>query len=346
MRKFLASVGSAKWLGRKDGKLYHIADIKTLTESTLSFSSSMEEVRAGEGAQLYGRFNHSAGMTITLTDAMFDLDYIAQQVGAEIGHGGTAFTTSEQFENAGATVTLTHTPGKLGESCGLNAYIVWVRPAGCAADDDDCKIVTLDEPTTTITVPEELRGQTICVDYLVENAANQIIKIASNFVPSEGVLIITTKLFAADSNAETGKPVGTITIKIPRFQLDGTFDLSMAMTSAASFNLNGTALAVSDGTCDGKGIYAEIVEVDYNRSFLDGLKMIAFDPETVKTNEAPVVYGLYGNSTPAVLDNGDLTFTPALTGGKITATSGTLKVVVTGHTNFTDNCEITSDSSN
>ena len=41
MRKFLASVGNAKLLGKVKGEFTSIADVRTLTESTLSFSTTM-----------------------------------------------------------------------------------------------------------------------------------------------------------------------------------------------------------------------------------------------------------------------------------------------------------------
>lgn len=67
---FLASVGNAEGFRKVNGELQHILSAKTLTDSSLSFSVSMEDVRAGQGAKLYGRFAHTSGMTISLTDAI------------------------------------------------------------------------------------------------------------------------------------------------------------------------------------------------------------------------------------------------------------------------------------
>ena len=87
---FLASVGNAEAYATRNGEFAHVLSARTLTESTLGFTSSMEEVRAGQGAKLYGRFNHSAGMTVSLTDAMFDMNYIALQTGSQIQTGASA----------------------------------------------------------------------------------------------------------------------------------------------------------------------------------------------------------------------------------------------------------------
>ena len=51
---FLASVGNAEGYAKEDGVLKRVLSARTLTESTLGFTSSMEEVRAGQGAKLYG----------------------------------------------------------------------------------------------------------------------------------------------------------------------------------------------------------------------------------------------------------------------------------------------------
>src|SRR5574343_1001851 len=68
---------------------------KTLVDSSVSLNVSLEEIRAGQGAKLYGKYAHSSVMDITLTDAMFRLEYIAKNVGGEISIGGTA-TFNEQ----------------------------------------------------------------------------------------------------------------------------------------------------------------------------------------------------------------------------------------------------------
>lgn len=297
MKKFLASVGNAQLLGKKDGKLVHIADIRTLTESTLSFSNTMEDVRAGEGAKLYGRFSHDAGMTVTLTDAMFDLNYIALQTGSEIEGNATAFFEDAAATVSGDTVTISKTPAVLGNACGLDHIVVWAREKGCKASDEWFAFVLESASNTFSIAGSALAGKTdLCVRYFIDKPEARQIAISGNFIPAECILLLTTKLFAGDANApETGKAVGSITVKIPRFQLDGTFDLSMAMSSAATTSLNGTALAVEDGGCEGNGIYAEIVEIETNSTFADGIKAIMIDPDETATADAPSVYGIYND---------------------------------------------------
>ena len=329
---FLASVGNAEGYAKEDGVLKRVLSARTLTESTLGFTSSMEEVRAGQGAKLYGRFNHSAGMTVSLTDAMFDLHYITLQTGSKIEDqlgASVMHTDSKTFDYDGSqtTVTLEQDPSEIGVSCGLNYKVAVFRASGCGATAED--VVVIDTPVSDtkgshfagrqITIGDNDKGSFVkdvsyCVSYYTIESTAELIKIGANFIPKELVLVLTAKLFEGDANApETGKPAGEITIKIPRFQLDGQFDLSMAMTSAATMNLNGTALAVDAGGCSDDGIYAEIVRViDKQTQKALGIRMIAIDPEGAKDGATPSVYGLYNDGRTALLNNALLTFNPNL----------------------------------
>lgn len=327
---FLASVGNAEAYAARNGAFAHVLSARTLTESTLGFTSSMEEVRAGQGAKLYGRFNHSAGMTVSLTDAMFDMNYIALQTGSQITTGASAIYDKDSYtaaEGTTKTIPLTKEPVAIGSSCGLDKIVVWFRPSGCEATQEDISIVVDGTDNKyedgNLTVGETdaanfVNGVTYCISYFAMDNLADLIKVSASFIPAEMVLVLTTKLFEGDANApETGRPAGEITIKIPRFQLDGQFDLSMAMTSAATVALNGTALAVDAGGCEDEGIYAEIVQVLSGATYASkGLRMIAIDPESAVENGVPVVFGLYGNGSTGLIPNKDLTFAPVLTGGK------------------------------
>ena len=330
MRKFLASVGNAQLLGKVGGEFRHIADVRTLTDSTLSFSNSMDEIRAGEGAQLYGRFSHDAGMTIQLTDAMFDMNYIALQVGFNLNSleagNATAFFSEEKPVATGAA-TLSHMPSTIGSACGLDKVVVWYRAQGCDAKAEWNAIV-LDSASTSITGLDVADG-TYCFRYFTAQAQAHKLLVNANFIPAELVLILTTKLFAGDANApETGKAVGEITVKIPRFQLDGQFDLSMAMSSPSSMSLNGTALATNASQgCEDTGVYAEIVEIEYNSVAATGLKDVVISTDSTTTSVT--VFGLYADGHMSTLG----TFTESTTDphfdlGKIGTTAYSLHVTI------------------
>ena len=330
---FLASVGNAEAYAARNGEFAHVLSARTLTESTLGFTSSMEEVRAGQGAKLYGRFNHSAGMTVSLTDAMFDMNYIALQTGSQIQTGASAIYAKDSYTavtGATKTIALTKEPVAIGTACGLDKKVVWFRASGCNPTQEDISVVIdgtdnkYENGNLTVGATDAAKfvdGVTYCISYFAMDNLADLIKISANFIPAEMVLVLTAKLFEGDANApETGKPAGEITIKVPRFQLDGQFDLSMAMTSAATIALNGTALAVDAGGCEDDGIYAEIVQVLTGSTYTSkGIRMIAIDPESAVAGQTPVVYGLYGNGSTGLIPNADLTFAPVLSEGKFAA---------------------------
>ena len=484
MRKyFIASVGNAEGFVKKDNQLKHVISSRTLTESTLGFTSSQEEVRAGQGAKLYGRFNHTAGMTVSLTDAMFDISYITLQTGSDKQMGGSVVkteTVTPTVNDAGNLVfSLSSVPVAIGQSCGLDKIVVAVKTVGCEGGDEKSFVVgenaELDgnslilyegigkvelvaggvTSTTTSTgnqatmtmivsgkkvtvnatydftvlgesldftqkigtvlvesgkpyiIPEtpansagyssgsnlyygyhiyaskngvsysgeyvadtkfgagpgydagslghyrsiELReegeytlyynfyanaingpldnighqlsidmtgvpdGMTDprCVSYFYNNSLASLTKVAANFIPAEMILMLTAKLYEGDANApESGKPAGEITVKIPRFQLDGQFDLSMAMSSAATMSLNGTALATDAGGCDDTGVYAEIVQVIDGQSLDDVVSELAFDTDYLQVGDVPIVYGKTSDGLSITLSNSDLVFDPLL----------------------------------
>ena len=103
-------------------------------------------------------------------------------------------------------------------------------------------------PTSVVLkIPGAKEGDKFCVHYFADKEAARKLIVSANFVPEELIVFLTTRLFAGDASApETGKPVGSVTVKIPRFQLNGTADIAMAMASAATVQMQGTALAYDD----------------------------------------------------------------------------------------------------
>ena len=290
---FLASVGNADAFRMVGGKLTHVLSARTLTESTISVSSTMEDVRAGQGAKLYGRFNHDTGMTVSLTDAMFKLEYIALQVGSEIRESGASCMHTEKVTaTTGGVLAPTKTPVAMGKSCGLNHIALWARPVGCDASED---YIFIEQKNGAFSDPSIEASKEYMITYFVNESGARELLVNANFVPAEMILFLTAKLFAGDASApETGKPVGEITVKIPRFQLDGTFDLSMAMSSAATMSLNGTALAAD--TANDESIYAEIVE------FIEGRKWYTNLVDIVYSDEDDEFYAIFKNGSTAIIE--------------------------------------------
>ena len=314
MKQFLASVGEAKLFGRKDGKLKHIANVKTLTEAGLNFSVESEEVRAGTGATLIGKFFHNSSLDITLSDIMWDMNYLSYVLGDDdddfFSERNGLFT--EDKEITSPTIMLSKLPMPIGNSCGLNKTLIWIKEAGCNSLPD-IKAIEVEGNSRVITIPACYTGKRVCLEYFVSVPQARAIKVSSRFTPLELVLILTVKLFAGDTNSpESGKPIGEVTFKFPRFLLNGELELVSNMQSAAQTQLKGRALAVNSGECDGNNIYAEIVDIRYNDDSGSGLVALLVDPETVVVGGIPVVYGQYRNGTIAIIPFEDCTFNPEI----------------------------------
>ena len=254
-----------------DGQLVHYFSAKTMTESTINVSVSAEEIRGGWGNQLLGKIFHDTNFGVNLTEAMFSMNYLAAQIGGEVKKGtapmlkqvkGTLAGTQVTFETEATPVAMFD---KAGSFCaGANGdVIVWAR-------DCNGKVAsyTVASPTAGSNTAVAIEGQVelavgeVCVYYAASEKAAEQLVIKAAFEPKEFSLYLYGKLFTGDScsKSKTGR-VGTITIEIPRFQLDGTVDLSFNPSSNASVTLNGTALAYGCD-CGEKGKeYAKISTV-------------------------------------------------------------------------------------
>ena len=81
------------------------------------------------------------------------------------------------------------------------------------------------------------------------------------YQPKEFKLILTGQLFAGSTcSIANSSKVGKLVIEIPRFQLDGSVDLGLNMSSAATIALNGFALSYGCG-CNSEPQYAKMTEI-------------------------------------------------------------------------------------
>lgn len=312
---FLASVGEAEAFKKVNNNYVHFFSAKTLTDSAINISVTAEEVRGGIGAQLRGQFFHSSSFGLSMTDAMFKLEYIEAQVGGEIVNGGYGLTNESATLSAGGTYTLLGTPVDLLPGVGK---VVWYNRPG-STDYASYTFPSTQTDSFQITIPGGQEGDEYCFHYYGSKENARTLYISSEFVPAELTVILTTRLYAGDASApETGRPVGSVTVKIPRFQLNGTVDLALAMASAATISLEGMALAYDD-SCD-SAKYAEIIEcVDI--SPYDGYTSLLADASALTAGVAPIVYAIGSRKIPMLMDNTDIEFTPALEEGNIASSA-------------------------
>ena len=98
MKAFLANVMDA-YVYSGDQLLF---TSKALTDSSISIGITAEEIRGGKGNKLIGRYFHDSSFGLELQDALFELGYIAHNVGSQVVTGTNGALTEEQVVASGA----------------------------------------------------------------------------------------------------------------------------------------------------------------------------------------------------------------------------------------------------
>lgn len=298
---YLAGVGTA--LLFKGNDLIGVA--KTLTESTFNFAITAEDIRGGKGNGLLGRYFHDSTLTATLTDAMFDLNYIALSLGVNVESGGLSVKEEELKVGADNTVTTTETPVAFD-----GTMIGWYKKP----TDNDWTIGTITGNKMAITGGTQ--EAVYCVKYFYQNANAKSITIKSQYVPATLHVVVLTDLYSGKVGTQSDATrYGRLIVDIPQFQLDGSQDLSLTATSAATVSLSGQALAVLDGaTCEDDPYYGTMTEEIYGAKWQDDVIALAIENADIDLNqnntEALIVRAVYGKGMASQRkDNSNFTFT-------------------------------------
>ena len=315
---YLAGVGTA--LLFKGNNLIGVA--KTLTESTFNFAITAEDIRGGKGNGLLGRYFHDSTLTATLTDAMFDLNYIALSLGVNVESGGLSVKEEELTAATGA-VTVTETPVAFD-----GTMIGWYKKP----TDEDWQIGTITDKTMTIS--GTTAGQVYCVKYFYQNANAKSITIKSQYVPATLHVVVLTDLYSGKVGTQSDATrYGRLIVDIPQFQLDGSQDLSLTATSAATVSLSGQALAVLDGaTCEDDPYYGTMTEEIYGAKWQDDVIALAIENANMDLNqnntETLIVRAVFGKGMASQRkDNSNFNFavasSPVATATGVTVGSNT-----------------------
>lgn len=133
--------------------------------------------------------------------------------------------------------------------------------------------------------------------------------------------------------------MGRLIVDIPRFALDGSQDLTMNASSAATVSLSGSALAVtaSDSSCETDSYYATITEELTGAQWQDNVIALAVENNDIEiaanNTETLKVYAVFGNNMASQLkDNSNFTFAVEGGGSSIITvdTNGVVKGVAQG----------------
>lgn len=307
MDKFLAGVGRA--LIFKGNDLIGVAE--TLTDSTFDFSITSEEVRGGAGNALYGKYFHDSALNVTLTDAMFKLEYIAASLGVNIEAGGLSMAEEELTTAAGGVITPTHTPVAFDGS-----VIGWYK----LPSESNWNVGTFTGGTMTIAGADA--GVAYCIKYQYQNENARSIVIPTQYVPSELHVVIMNDLFAGGIGAgsDTAK-IGRLITDIPRLQMDGSQTLSLSSSGASTVSLSGSALAVTNQgqSCEMDSYYGTMTEEIFGDTWQQNVVALAIengDMElSVGDNDALIVRAVFGSGMASQRkDNSNFTFTSSAVG--------------------------------
>ncbi len=298
---FIAGVGHAVIM---DGERL-VATANTLVDSSITIGLTMEDVKRGMGNKLYGRYAHDATFGLKLTDAMFNLEYLAMNTGSDIELGGDVFATAKIKSDTQKKIVLPQTavPVFGGEKAKVVAYAF---ESGTNSNYVAYEVADADNSITVDKASTEY-----CLRYMIHNDYASKMVISSNFIPKTLSIILTANLYSGGScDLETSTLAGSIQIKVYRFMLNGNQDFSMTATGVAQTSLEGTALAYGCQGCDGDGAYAEITQVFTNVSADSFSALIVEDAErTAKKGDklAISVYACPIDGAPIKLANSDIT---------------------------------------
>lgn len=344
----LAGVGVATAFTQSSVNPQLIFTSKTLTDEGISLGVSTADIRGGLGNSLVGQYFYDTILNLSMTDALFNLQYLALNTGGNITIGGDSLVTESITTTTANTVTVAGTPVEFGNA----GTVGWWTYSGV----EDWQPLTFEGKTAVIA---NLPAQSeICVKYNAYNDALREFIIPAAVIPSEVHMILTYPLFSAGTGVKaidfsSSSQVGNLIVDIPRFLFSGAVDLSLTSSGATSTPLNGAALAYfKTAECNQIGMYATVKEEIFGKVWSDNLKtmgVVGADVAlTVGESTTLKVYGIYNDNATGIINNANLTFTSDGTGftvdntGTVTATasgSGTVKIVATPTATLSDPIE-------
>lgn len=238
---------------------------------------------------------------------MFNLEYLAMNTGSDISLGGDVMV-DEELTSTAKKIKLSQTAVAIS---GSKVY-AYAKKSGTDNVYDKYAV----SETNEIEVPVD---GTYCIRYMYTNDLASKMIINANFIPKTLTLILEANLYSGGScDIETSTLAGKVTIKVPRFMLNGSQELSLTASGVANTSIEGTALASGCAGCSGDGVYAEIIQVMANRTLENGFTGIVVEDavrEASKGDKLELnVYACPVDAAPIKLSNDQITVAATGTG--------------------------------
>jgi hypothetical protein len=211
MSYLVAGVGTVQLFDPSTHAL--ILTSKTLTNEGLNFGSSAEEARGGMGNALLGKYYHDTSFGLTLTDQLFDLQYLSLNCGGSITAASDIMTNEQVTVSTAGQITVSQTPVNF-----MGGTYGWYKKP--SESDDKYKLVTFSGKNASIDTA--LVGDVYCVKYFYKNNSARQFVVNTAYVPSIVYAVATFPLFKAGTSTEqytSSSQIGEIQVTIPNFQL-------------------------------------------------------------------------------------------------------------------------------
>jgi hypothetical protein len=313
--KFIVSVGDVRAYDSNQNILFVG---KTLIDSSFEQTLGSTPIRGGKGNALLNIYYHTGEVKITVTDAQWNLAFLAANVGQTIATGGNIYVEETVTLGAAGTGTVVGTPIAVS---GAVIYGWLTLPNGTT------ERVTFSSKTWATSTGTS--GQVCCVRYYALNNAVSQLTIPSNVVPSQMRLEIDTQL--ASNNTTTTNIIGHVQIVVPAAQASGAFTISTKADGVSTTALNLMALRTVDtstASCTSAPYYATITEIVDSANWYDDVIAIGIQGGDVAISSGTqqlVVWAV--TSTP-----GKAPFQTPLTGTAMTfASSDTAAATVSAN---------------
>lgn len=229
---FLVSVADAIGLDTTTGNalFYGLANLN----SAFTLSMANTDVRGGKNAPLRYKYFHSRDLGVNIEQSIFEKTFMALNVGEAIVNQVVEALYTECIQLASDDGTLTETP--IGDVNVLkeDGTIIQVTPTG-----------------KNITVPSGGNAKVTAI-YKYSDTVDRL-PVGTTNPPS-----VIDLYLLADIRDTDGILVERLSIHVPRFQIDGSYELSLTEDGVSSESLSGMALAVTGDSCTDGSVYAYI----------------------------------------------------------------------------------------
>lgn len=319
MKKFLVSTADVYGY---DSNQNLVIFGKTLLDSSIETTLGNTDVRAGIGNQLQYVYYHTPEMNINISDAQWNLDFIAKHVGKDVETGSNIYTEETVTLGAGGTGSVTGTPLAV---TGSTVYGWATQESGLTTR------VTF--TGSSFTLSGGTNGEEVCVRYYALDSSARSVTIPANFVPSIVRLVLVAQLASSEGSTNI---IGEVQIEVARATLSGAFTISLTPDGVASTPLMARALASNDvwTGCSSEPTYAKINEIIYSANWYDNVIALAieggdFALDTGETKQL-VVRAIPSSGASFIPPTADLTFSSSVTADATVSSGGLVTYVSSG----------------